>query len=165
MNSFDVLAVLKKYFKRFTKCCLFLKKKFYNFRLKRLHLNNNNICSIPYLKIVGKDHVIQEFPKSYYKNKQDTRKKSSNSENRNSLHNENANANAKLAVDLDMHKTNPLRNSFILEEDEEVENGEEQQNKDTLKRISSEIDNEKPISLPFSELTFIDLSYNQVNYL
>lgn len=143
VDSFDVLAVLK--------------------RLKRLNLNDNKICSIPYLKIVGQDHVIQEFPKSYYKNKKDSRKKSSNSEDK-KAHDEKATANLKMGSELDMHKTNPLRNSFILEEDEETDDDDKQRKpeaSENLKRISSGVEQtEKSISLPFSELIFIDLSNN-----
>ncbi len=134
--------------------------------MKRLNLNDNKICSIPYLKIVGQDHVIQEFPKSYYKNKKDSRKKSSNSEDK-KLHDEKATANLKMGSELDMHKANPLRNSFILEEDEETDDDDKQRKPEAgenLKRISSGVEQtEKSISLPFSELIFIDLSNNLVN--
>lgn len=134
--------------------------------MKRLNLNDNKICSIPYLKIVGIDHVIQEFPKSYYKNKKESRRKSANSEENKSNHDEKAASNLKIASELDMHKTNPLRNSFILEEDEETEDDDLEKNNESIKLAAQGTDlSEKPISLPFSELTFIDLSNNQVKII
>ena len=109
--------------------------------------------------------MIQEFPKSYYKNKKESRKKSSNSEDKKSIHDEKVSPNLKIGSELDMHKTNPLRNSFILEEDEETEDEQKKEEiNENLKRISSGVEQtEKSISLPFSELIFIDLSNNLVN--
>ena len=51
--------------KTFTNCLIY----FFFLRLKKLHLNGNNITCIPNLKIFRKNHVYQEFNKSYYKRK------------------------------------------------------------------------------------------------
>ncbi len=114
------------------------------------------------MKIVGLDHVLQEFPKSYYKNKNDKRKVFDNNDKK-QIHDPNIAANTKAAIDLDLHKANALRNSFILEEDEEIVEKEslEKINESQKLHLTSE-NNEKTISLPFSELSFIDLSNNLV---
>ena len=59
---------------------------------------------------------------------------------------------------MNIQHSNALRNSFILEEDEE-ENDEEQ----TLLPTPQEDENsEKSFELPFPELVFINLADNQV---
>ena len=96
-----------------------------------MYLHDNNITSIPYLKVVGHDHVLQEFSRSHYKRKIDKRKSTSGDTKKklNELNTQldgkapvNISANGKTGENLDVHKTNMLRNSFILEEDEELLN-------------------------------------------
>lgn len=137
-------------------------------RLKNLYLHDNNITSIPYLKVVGHDHVLQEFSRSHYKRKIDKRKSTSGDTKKklNELNTQldgkapvNISANGKTGENLDVHKTNMLRNSFILEEDEELLNDQSQQ---SLRQQHSTDASEKPMSLPFPELSFINLANNQL---
>jgi hypothetical protein len=63
---------------------------------------------------------------------------------------------------MNIHNANALRNSFILEEDEE-ELEEERQN--VLPTPLEEESLDKSLELPFPELVFINLADNQVGQL
>lgn len=164
-DSFDVLSVLKK--------------------LKRLHLNSNNISCIPNLKIFRKNLVFQEFNKSYYKKKK--MKQKSASSNASNPKNLDSILNESIVKDLDrpssemnIHNANTLRNSFILEENEEELVEEEtgsatQQQQQHYQQSPNEKQNqnkfsnnsidtfEKNFDLPFPELVYINLADNQIS--
>lgn len=136
-DSFNVLSILKK--------------------LKKLYLNNNQIESIPFLKIIGKNHVKQEFGKSYEKRKAKRAKSSNESSSYNPHHQSpvDISLNQQLVKsDLDLHRSKSFRNSFILEEDEEQDENEQEQS-----RVEKEDEQSK---LPFSELSYINLSNNLI---
>jgi hypothetical protein len=139
-------------------------------------LNSNNITCIPNLKIFRKNHVYQEFNKSYFKrrgkapnNREKTRSAASSRKTIDMKLNES------IVKDLDrpssemnIHNSNMLRNSFILEENEEdvqldvtTELTQIEENKKLSN--SNSLDNfEKAYDMPFPELVFINLADNQV---
>ncbi|CAF0977868.1 unnamed protein product [Brachionus calyciflorus] len=151
-DSFDVLSVLRK--------------------LKRLHMNQNNISCIPNLKIFRKNHVFQEFNKSYYKRKNSKTRQKSASQNRKSFIE--SKSNETMVKDLDrpnsemnIHNSNTFRNSFILEEEEE-DNIEEIANLSSIEETNNKLSNissekfDHNFELPFPELVYINLADNQI---
>lgn len=172
-NSFDVLAVLKK--------------------LRILFMNSNCLTCVPSLKIFRDNHVVQEFNKSYHKRKA---KKYSDLKSRRTSFNsgaDNNKLNETMVKDLtversnsemNMHSSNILRNSFIIEEDEEAvaaaDEAEVNENLEHLTDVKSSRGAESPVKkvapnqselaemmeksfdLPFSELVYINLADNQI---
>ena len=110
--------------------------------------------------LIGLQESVQRL--NYLKPYKETKQKSAGS-HRNSLE---AKANETLNVErpnseMNIHNSNALRNSFILEEDEE-ELEEERQN--VLPTPLEEESLEKSLELPFPELVFINLADNQVSH-
>lgn len=110
--------------------------------------------------LIGLQESVQTL--NYLKPYKETKQKSAGS-HRNSLE---AKANETLNVErpnseMNIHNSNALRNSFILEEDEE-ELEEERQN--VLPTPLEEESLEKSLELPFPELVFINLADNQVSH-
>lgn len=136
--------------------------------------------AVPYLKIYDQNHVVQQFGKSYYKRKIElnkfnekvaNEKKSAKEFLTNDPQNLNTfNAsfvgNLKPSHEIDTHKSNFLRNSFILEEEEEQQEGvnQSQSLKTDMKMptLSGMEESSKQMSLPFAELVYINLSDNKV---
>ena len=150
-------------------------------RLKKLYLNNNNIMAVPYLKIYDQNHVVQQFGKSYYKrkielNKSNEKLATDKKSTKEFLPNDSQNINAfnasyvgnlKPSNEIDTHKSNFLRNSFILEEEEEHQEEEANQSQSLktemkMATLSGMEESSKQMSLPFAELVYINLSDNKV---
>ncbi len=140
-------------------------------------MNSNNITCIPNLKIFRKNHVHQEFNKSYFKrrgkaanNREKTRSATSSRKTIDMKLNES------IVKDLDrpssemnIHNSNMLRNSFILEENEDdthlldttteltqIEENKKLSNSNSIENFETAYD------MPFPELVFVNLADNQV---
>lgn len=168
-------------------------------RLKCLYLNSNCITSIPNLKLFRNNHVVQEFNKSYYKRKNNSNfniillifplnlksyttliiKGNHSARTTNRRTSEMRLTNETMVKDLErpnsemnIHSSNMLRNSFILEENEEesevaqanATSSSQPIEESTKKTIHSSTDiNEKQFDLPFAELVYINLADNKVS--
>lgn len=152
-------------------------------RLRVLYINSNCLTCVPSLKIFRNNHVEQEFSKSYHKRRSIKLINSSNSQSRKSSI-DSGKLNESMVKDLalersnsemNMHSSNVLRNSFIIEEEEEetsahLENvnpkrdeSPSRNNNNNNKNNESDKDNvEKGFELPFSELIYINLADNQI---
>ncbi|CAF0756691.1 unnamed protein product [Adineta steineri] len=108
-------------------------------KLKRLHLQNNHIHTIPFLKVLQGRQIVQEYSKSAMKRKR--------TENSNSSGNSNQ--------DITASSNDDIVKSTIFEEDEENVSSDQKQT--TIASTDQEI------SLPpFPELQYLDLSSNLI---
>jgi len=134
-------------------------------------MNSNLLTSVPNLKIFRDNHVHQDFNKSYHKRKSKKLKRNPSTTNQsvNSAPTPAANPNPnesmvrdlaldRSASDLNLHSSNALRNSFIIEEDEAAD-------EPPLLPPTAAAANTRPetaFELPFAELVYLNLADNQI---
>lgn len=160
---------------------------FYNIsRLRILYLNSNCLTCVPNLKIFRDNHVVQEFNKSYHKRK--SKKQPAKPSRKSSVDAATKALSEAIVKDLaiervnsemNMHSSNILRNSFIIEEDEDNDQTDSENFPDqpiasaatirhdsvSNKRLGDLMEAdmmEKSFELPFSELVYINLADNQI---
>ena len=128
----------------------------FRFSLKRLHLQHNQIRTIPFLKVLQGRQIVQEFSKTALKRKQASSRKcmKAGSLSRLALLYPIENSSANYFQHGFGGSNDVLIKSTIFEEDEENGNGTPNPNT---------VAEDEDVSLPaFPELQYLDLSHNLV---